>query len=263
VTGVGGIALFGELSITSGSSRQLSAGVCDRSVRAAKPGGSATARSSKATGRRRLPLGCIASSRRGDRAPRASHVLASHTPLFRFLAGADLGRAQRALAVNAQRSTRTCCAVVGDGGGPSLAPTALAPFRVWRSTSTRTHVSPSLASTWTLPSKSRGEVAPFTPRQHRVEPPRSARPLWEGMFPSAWGCNLCRRAHRYLTPTLVLRTELALTGRQSQKIRSVGLRPARMERRPGSRGHRSGASRHGRSPWRRRRRLRTLWRTPP
>jgi hypothetical protein len=38
VTGVAGIALFGELSIASGSSRQLSAGVCDRSVWVATPG---------------------------------------------------------------------------------------------------------------------------------------------------------------------------------------------------------------------------------
>ncbi|MGH9117832.1 MAG: IS1380 family transposase [Acidimicrobiales bacterium] len=101
VTGVAGIALWGELLDHLGL-----VGECDRRVlRPIGPGGYTGGECYRAVVELQLAGGEFLSDRSllADEATqrlRGEHALASHTTLWRFCAGADLGRAQKAAAVN-------------------------------------------------------------------------------------------------------------------------------------------------------------------
>jgi len=101
VTGVAGIALWGELLDHLGL-----VGECDRRcLRPIGPGGYTGGECYRAVVETQLAGGDFLSDRSllGDEATqrlRGGHALASHTTLWRFCAGADLGRAAKAAAVN-------------------------------------------------------------------------------------------------------------------------------------------------------------------
>ena len=101
VTGVAGVALWGELLDHLGL-----VGECDRrSLRPIGPGGYTGGECYRAVVETQLAGGDFLSDRSllADEATqrvRGSHTLASHTTLWRFCAGADLGRAAKAAAVN-------------------------------------------------------------------------------------------------------------------------------------------------------------------
>jgi hypothetical protein len=101
VTGVAGIALFGELLDHLG----LVEAADRRNLRPIGPGGYSGGERYRPIVELQLAGGDFLSdvSLLQDEATqrlRGSHALPSHTTLFRFLAGADLGRVQRAMAVN-------------------------------------------------------------------------------------------------------------------------------------------------------------------
>ena len=101
VTGVAGIALFGELLDHLG----LVEAADRRNLRPIGPGGYTGGECYRPIVELQLAGGDFLSdvSLLQDEATqrlRGSHALPSHTTLFRFLAGADLGRVQRAMAVN-------------------------------------------------------------------------------------------------------------------------------------------------------------------
>ena len=101
VTGVAGIALFGELLDHLG----LVEAADRRNLRPIGPGGYTGGECYRPVVELQLAGGDFLSdvSLLQDEATqrlRGSHALPSHTTLFRFLAGADLGRVQRAMAVN-------------------------------------------------------------------------------------------------------------------------------------------------------------------
>ncbi len=101
VTGVAGIALFGELLDHLGLVE-----VADRrGLRPIGPGGYSGGECYRPIVELQLAGGDFISDVSllkdgATRRLRSSHALPSHTTLFRFLAGADLGRVQRAIAVN-------------------------------------------------------------------------------------------------------------------------------------------------------------------
>ncbi len=101
VTGVAGIVLWGELLDHLGLVRE-----CDRrGLRPIGPGGYTGGECYRAVVEVQLAGGDFLSDRSllADEATqrlRGEHALASHTTLWRFCAGADLGRAQKAAAVN-------------------------------------------------------------------------------------------------------------------------------------------------------------------
>lgn len=101
VTGVAGIALWGQLLDHLGL-----VGECDRrGLRPIGPGGYTGGECYRAVVETQLAGGDFLSDRSllGDEATRrlrGGHALASHTTLWRFCAGADLGRAAKAAAVN-------------------------------------------------------------------------------------------------------------------------------------------------------------------
>jgi len=113
VTGVAGVALWGELSDRLGL-----VGEADRrNLRPIGPGGYSGGECYRATVGTQLAGGDFLSDRslladEATQALRGGHALPSHSTLYRFVAGADLGRVQRAAAVN-----RAMLAGVGDGGG--------------------------------------------------------------------------------------------------------------------------------------------------
>ncbi len=101
VTGVAGIALFGELL----DHLRLIEAADRRNLRPIGPGGYTGGECYRPVVELQLAGGDFLSdvSLLQDEATqrlRGSHALPSHTTLFRFLAGADLGRVQRAMAVN-------------------------------------------------------------------------------------------------------------------------------------------------------------------
>jgi hypothetical protein len=101
VTGVAGIALFGELLDRLG----LVTAADRRGLRPIGPGGYSGGECYRPVVELQLAGGDFISdvSLLGDEATRrlrGSHALPSHTTLFRFLAGADLGRVSKAMAVN-------------------------------------------------------------------------------------------------------------------------------------------------------------------
>jgi hypothetical protein len=101
VTGVAGIALFGELLDHLG----LVEAADRRNLRPIGPGGYSGGECYRPIVELQLAGGDFLSdvSLLQDEATqrlRGSHALPSHTTLYRFLAGADLGRVQRAMAVN-------------------------------------------------------------------------------------------------------------------------------------------------------------------
>lgn len=101
VTGVAGIVLWGELLDRLGL-----VGECDpRDLRPIGPGGYTGGECYRAVVELQLAGGDFLSDRSllADEATQrlgGGHALASHTTLWRFCAGADLGRAQKAAAVN-------------------------------------------------------------------------------------------------------------------------------------------------------------------
>ena len=101
VTGVAGIALWGELLDHLG----LVDAADRRGLRPIGPGGYSGGECYRPVVELQLAGGDFISdvSLLGDEATqrlRGSHALPSHTTLFRFLAGADLGRVSKAAAVN-------------------------------------------------------------------------------------------------------------------------------------------------------------------
>jgi len=101
VTGVAGIALFGELLDHLG----LVDAADRRNLRPIGPGGYTGGECYRPIVELQLAGGDFLSDvsllqDEATRRLRGSHALPSHTTLFRFLAGADLGRVQRAMAVN-------------------------------------------------------------------------------------------------------------------------------------------------------------------
>jgi len=101
VTGVAGVALWGEMLDHLGL-----VGEADRrNLRPIGPGGYTGGECYRTVVETQLAGGDFISDRslladEATQALRGEHELPSHTTLFRFLAGADLGRAQRAAAVN-------------------------------------------------------------------------------------------------------------------------------------------------------------------
>lgn len=101
VTGVAGVALWGEMLDHLG----LLGEGDRRNLRPIGPGGYTGGECYRAVVETQLAGGDFLSDRslladEATQALRGDHVLPSHTTLYRFLAGADLGRAQRAAAVN-------------------------------------------------------------------------------------------------------------------------------------------------------------------
>jgi hypothetical protein len=101
VTGVAGIALFGELLDHLG----LVEAADRRNLRPIGPGGYTGGECYRPIVELQLAGGDFLSDvsllqDEATRRLRGSHALPSHTTLFRFLAGADLGRVQRAMTVN-------------------------------------------------------------------------------------------------------------------------------------------------------------------
>ncbi len=118
VTGVAGIVLWGELVDHLGL-----VGEADRrNLRPIGPGGYSGGECYRAVVETQLAGGEFLSdvSLLGDRATRrlrGGHALPSHTTLFRFLAGADLGRVQKAAAVNRAMLRRAWAMGAAPAGG--------------------------------------------------------------------------------------------------------------------------------------------------
>ncbi len=131
VTGVAGIALWGELLDHLGL-----VGECDRrSLRPIGPGGYTGGECYRAVVETQLAGGEFLSDRclLADEATqrlRGGHALASHTTLWRFCAGADLGRASKAAAVN-RAMVRRAWAV---GAAPPPGLLTIDPDATWIST---------------------------------------------------------------------------------------------------------------------------------
>jgi len=131
VTGVAGIALWGELLDHLGL-----VGECDRrSLRRIGPGGYTGGECYRAVVETQLAGGEFLSDRclLGDEATqrlRGGHALASHTTLWRFCAGADLGRAAKAAAVNRAMLRRAWAM----GAGPAPGLLTIDPDATWIST---------------------------------------------------------------------------------------------------------------------------------
>ena len=101
VTGVAGIVLFGELLDHLG----LVNAVDRRGLRPIGPGGYSGAECYRPVVELQLAGGDFISdvsllAGEATQRLRGSHALPSHTTLYRFLAGADLGRVTKAMAVN-------------------------------------------------------------------------------------------------------------------------------------------------------------------
>lgn len=119
VTGVAGIVLWGELLDRLG----LVAEADRRGLRPIGPGGYTGGECYRAIVEVQLAGGEFLSDRSllGDEATlrlRGGHALASHTTLWRFCAGADLGRAQKAAATNRVMLRRAWA--MGAGPAPGL-----------------------------------------------------------------------------------------------------------------------------------------------
>jgi hypothetical protein len=131
VTGVAGIALWGELLDHLGL-----VGECDRrSLRPIGPGGYSGGECYRAVVETQLAGGEFLSDRclLADEATqrlRGGHALASHTTLWRFCAGADLGRAAKAGAVNRAMLRRAWAM----GAGPPPGVLTIDPDATWIST---------------------------------------------------------------------------------------------------------------------------------
>ncbi|HUP69173.1 MAG TPA: IS1380 family transposase [Acidimicrobiales bacterium] len=131
VTGVAGIVLWGEMLDHLGL-----VGECDRRVlRPIGPGGYTGGECYRAVVETQLAGGDFLSDRSllADEATqrlRGEHALASHTTLWRFCAGADLGRAQIAAAVNRAMLRRAWA--MGAAPGPGLL--TIDPDATWIST---------------------------------------------------------------------------------------------------------------------------------
>lgn len=116
VTGVAGVALWGPLL-----DRLNLVGVADgRRLRPIGPGGYSGGECYRALVEVLLAGGEFLSDRSllegATEALRGSHAFPSHTTLFRFCAGADLGRAQKAAAVNRTMLARAWAMGAGPGG---------------------------------------------------------------------------------------------------------------------------------------------------
>jgi len=131
VTGVAGIVLWGELADHLGL-----VGECDRrSLRPIGPGGYTGGECYRAVVETQLAGGEFLSDRSllADEATqrlRGGHALASHTTLWRFCAGADLGRAAKAGAVNRAMLRRAWAM----GAGPPPGVLTIDPDATWIST---------------------------------------------------------------------------------------------------------------------------------
>lgn len=118
VTGVAGIVLWGELLDRLGL-----VGECDRrDLRPIGPGGYTGGACYRALVETQLAGGEFLSDRsllagEANQRLRGGHVLASHTTLWRFCAGADLGRASKAAAVNRVVLGRAWAMGAGPPGG--------------------------------------------------------------------------------------------------------------------------------------------------
>jgi len=131
VTGVAGVALWGELLDHLGL-----VGECDRrSLRPIGPGGYTGGECYRAVVETQLAGGDFLSDRSllADEATerlRGSHTLASHTTLWRFCAGADMGRAAKAAAVNRAMLRRAWAM----GAAPAPGLLTIDPDATWIST---------------------------------------------------------------------------------------------------------------------------------
>lgn len=131
VTGVAGIALWGELADHLGLVAE-----CDRrSLRPIGPGGYTGGECYRAVVETQLAGGEFLSDRSllADEATqrlRGGHALASHTTLWRFCAGADLGRVAKAAAVNRAMLRRAWAM----GAGPLPGVLTIDPDATWIST---------------------------------------------------------------------------------------------------------------------------------
>ncbi len=131
VTGVAGIALWGELLDHLGL-----VGECDRrTLRPIGPGGYTGGECYRAVVETQLAGGEFLSDRAmlADEATqrlRGEHALASHTTLWRFCAGADLGRAAKAAAVNRAMLRRAWAM----GAAPAPGLLTIDPDATWIST---------------------------------------------------------------------------------------------------------------------------------
>lgn len=131
VTGVAGIVLWGELLDHVGLVRE-----CDRrGLRPIGPGGYTGGECYRAVVEVQLAGGDFLSDRSllADEATqrlRGEHALASHTTLWRFCAGADLGRAQKAAAVNRAMLRRAWAM----GAAPAPGILTIDPDATWIST---------------------------------------------------------------------------------------------------------------------------------
>ncbi len=117
VTGVGGVVLWGPML-----DRLNLVGVADgRRLRPIGPGGYTGGECYRALVEILLAGGEFLSDRSLLDGPtqrlRGAHVLPSHTTMFRFCAGADLGRAQKAAAVNRTMLARAWAMGAGPTGG--------------------------------------------------------------------------------------------------------------------------------------------------
>jgi hypothetical protein len=120
VTGVTGVALWGELLDRLG----LVAEADRRNLRPIGPGGYSGGECYRAVVETQLAGGDFLSDRslladEITQALRGGHALPSHSTLDRFISGADLGRVQKAAAVN-RAMPRWAWAIGGDTGPGSL-----------------------------------------------------------------------------------------------------------------------------------------------
>jgi len=131
VTGVAGIVLWGELLDRLGL-----VGECDRrDLRPIGPGGYTGGECYRAVVETQLAGGDFLSDRsllagEATQRLRGGHALASHTTLWRFCAGADLGRASKAAAVNRAMLGRAWAM----GAGPCRGLLTIDPDATWIST---------------------------------------------------------------------------------------------------------------------------------
>ncbi|MFZ1439270.1 MAG: hypothetical protein WAS75_09170 [Candidatus Microthrix subdominans] len=108
VTGVGGVVLWGPML----DNLNLVGVADERQLRPIGPGGYTGGECYRALVEILLAGGDFLSDRSLLEGPtqqlRGAHVLPSHATMFRFCAGADLGRAQKAAAVNRTMLARAC-----------------------------------------------------------------------------------------------------------------------------------------------------------
>ena len=119
LTGIAGVSLWGELLDRLG----LVAEADRRVLRPIGPGGYSGGECYRAVVETQLAGGDFISDRsllagKATMALRGAHVLPSGTTLFRFLAGADLGRVKKAQVVNATMLRRAWA--MGAGPGPGI-----------------------------------------------------------------------------------------------------------------------------------------------